>query len=106
MAASPTQRSLEVLRSDGTLVDVVERRVPYTNKTKDLYGFIDLLGITEAGETLAIQVTSGSNHAARRKKIAESETVARVRAAGWRILVHSWRKNAAGRWLLRVEDLS
>lgn len=106
MAASPTQRSLEVLRSEGTLCEVVEKWNPHSRTRKDLFGVFDLLGITEAGETIAVQVTSGSNHAARVKKIAENEHVARIRKANWRILVHSWRKNSAGRWLLRVEDLS
>jgi hypothetical protein len=55
---------------------------------------------------LAVQTTSGSNVSARVAKIAEAEATPDMRAAGWKIVVHGWRKNAAGRWVLREVDCS
>ena len=105
MSLSPTARSVEHLRAAGWTVGVVEQRIPHTNITRDLYGFIDLLAI-RGDTTMAVQVTSGSNVASRVHKIAEAEAVGAVREAGWSIVVHGWRKNAAGAWTLRVVDVS
>lgn len=102
---TPTQRTLERLRADGWVAAVVEKWNPAVKRRNDLFGFIDVLAIRE-GETLAVQATSGSNVASRITKIGESEHVGAVRRAGWRIQVWGWRKNAAGRWTLRVEDVS
>lgn len=102
---TPTQRTLAKLRKEGWTAAVVERRNPGVFKTHDLFGFIDVLAIRE-GETLAVQTTSGPNVASRVKKIAEAEHLAAVRAAGWLIHVHGWRKNAKQRWECRVVDCS
>ena len=102
---TPTARSMAHLRAQGWTVGVVEQRIPRTNITRDLFGFIDLLAI-KGGETLAVQVTSGSNMAARQRKITDHPNLPAVRAAGWAVVVHGWRLNAAGRWTLRVVDLS
>jgi hypothetical protein len=104
-APTPTARSLAHLRAFGWTVGVVEQRIPRTNITRDLFGFIDLVALRGA-ETMAVQVTSGSNVAARVRKITEAEDLGAVRQAGWAIVVHGWRKNAAGNWILRVVDLS
>jgi hypothetical protein len=40
------------------------------------------------------------------KKITASETVGPVREAGIRIEVHGWRKNSAGKYVMRIEDIS
>jgi len=101
---SPTQRSLRHLRERGYLVAVVERWNPHARIRQDLFGWIDLLAI-KGNETLAVQTTA-SAVAAHVQKISDSETLATVRKAGWRILVHGWRKNAAGRYILREVDLS
>lgn len=103
--SSPTQRSLAHLRDGGWLAQVVERWNPHARVRNDLFGFIDILAIRD-GQTLGVQATSGTNVAARVRKIAEAQHVGAVRAAGWRLEVHGWRKNAAGRWVLRVEDVS
>lgn len=101
---SPTQRSLAYLREEGYLVAIVERWNPHARIRQDLFGFIDLLAIRK-NETLAVQVTA-SGVSARIKKIMESEYLGRVRDAGWRIVVHGWRKNSKGKYVLRVEDIS
>ena len=101
---SPTQRSLAYLREQGYLVTIVERWNPYARVRQDLWGWCDLLAIRK-GEVLAVQVTA-SAVSARIKKIQESETIGPVRDAGIRVVVHGWRKNSKGRYVLRVEDIS
>lgn len=102
---TPTARSVEHLRALHWTVGVVEQRIPHTNITRDLYGFIDLMAI-RGDETMAVQVTSGSNVSARVHKIAEHENLPAVRAAGWTIVIHGWRRNSRGVWILRVVDVS
>lgn len=101
---TPTQRSLAHLRGLGYLAEVVERWIPGANIRRDLFGWCDIVAI-RPGETLAVQCTS-TGVAERVRKIAESDTVGAVRAAGWTIHVHGWTKRANGRYALRVEDLS
>lgn len=102
---TPTQRSLKYLRDAGYRVAVVERWNAHARIRQDLFGVVDLLAIRE-GETLAVQTTSGSNVAARVKKISEAEALPDMRAAGWSIKVHGWRKAANGRWQVREVDVS
>lgn len=102
---TPTQRSLNHLRKLGYRAAVVEKWNSHARLRQDLFGIVDILAIKE-GETLAVQTTSWSNVAARIRKIAESEATPDMRAAGWRIEVHGWRKAANGRYVLRVEDVS
>ena len=106
--SSPTQRSLEHLRKGGYLPAVVEKWNMHARIRQDLFGFIDVLAVKD-GETLAVQATSDSNVSSRVAKIASeelAEKVAAVRKAGWRIVVHGWRKAANGRWQLREVDVS
>lgn len=103
--SSPTARTLAEMRKRGYLVQVVEKWIPAVKRRQDLYGFIDVLAIRE-GEIVGVQATSGDNVASRVAKIAEHEHVGAVRRAGIRILVHGWRKNAQGRWVLREVDCS
>lgn len=105
MKQSPTQLSLRELRKSCDAVQVVERWNPHARIRQDLFGFIDILAICSA-ETIAVQSTSWANVPARVRKIADSEHVAAVRAAGWRILVHGWRMGKNGRYELRCEDVS
>ena len=102
---TPTQRTLAKLRADGWTPAVVEHWNAHARIRQDLFGFIDILALRD-GETLAVQATSGSNVSARVAKIAASETAPIVRKAGWRIEVWGWRKNSAGKYVLRVEDVS
>ena len=102
---TPTQRTLKKLRGEGYMAAVVEKWNPHARIRQDLFGVVDVIGIRE-GETLAVQATSGSNVAARVKKIAESDATPVIRAAGWRFAVHGWRKGANGRWACREVDVS
>jgi hypothetical protein len=101
---SPTQLTLRKLREDGYLAEVVERWVPMARIRKDLWGWCDVVGV-KRGETLAVQATSASNVSARVKKIADSETVGKVREAGWRIVVFGWKK-VKNRWEVVERDVS
>jgi carbonic anhydrase len=101
---SPSARSKKLMEEAGFQVDVVEHWNPFVKRRKDLYGFVDLLGVGDAG-TLAVQATSYSNVSARVKKITEHANVAAVRKAGWRLEVHGWRKKGR-EWICRIVDLS
>ena len=103
--SSPTQRSKAYLEKQGYRVAIVETWCPFSRRRKDLYGIIDLLGI-RPGETLAVQTTSASNVSARVKKIAESDAIADIRAAGWGFHVHGWKRGTNGRYTLREVDVS
>ena len=66
---SPTQRALAFCREQGWTAQVVERWNAYARIRVDLFGVIDLIVLDGAGGgPLGVQVTSGSNHAARRTK--------------------------------------
>ena len=102
---SPTQRTLAHMRGLGYLCAIVEHWNPWAKIRQDLFGVIDVLCVGN-GETVAVQCTSGSNTAARVAKIAESEATPAMRSAGWKIVVHGWRKDAKGKWTLREVDCS
>jgi hypothetical protein len=105
--SSPTQRTLAELRKRGAaLVQVVERWNAFAKVRVDLFGVIDVLAVMPSGKTVAVQATSGANVAARVDKIVSSDAYQLLRLAGWTILVHGWRKNAKGRYVLREVDLS
>jgi len=90
---TPTQLSRGNMQARGYLVALVEHRVPGTGRrvTRDLFGFIDLLGVGDAG-TLAVQTTDSTNMSKRVAKIRESENLHAVKQAGWRVEVHGWYK--------------
>jgi hypothetical protein len=105
---SPLSRSLEHLRAQGFLIDVTERRIPYSGITRDFLGCVDAVGLHPDGRVVAVQATSGDNVAARVRKITEDchHSLCAMRACGWTVVVHGWRKSAQGRWTLREVDVS
>lgn len=94
---SPTQRSLNYLRKNGCLADVVEKWIPFARIRKDLFGFVDILAIDECGNVLGIQATSRANQASRISKITAHENWPKVRASRLLIYVHGWKKMAKSR---------
>lgn len=98
---SPTQRSLELLRADGWLVAVVEHWNPFAHIRQDLFGFIDLLAI-QGDYTLAVQVTTAENMAARRAKIQAEPRAAIWQSASRGIAIHGWHKRG-GKWECKEE---
>lgn len=104
---SPTTRSLELLRSRGYTVAVVERSSNFRGvfRRHDLWNIGDLLAIRR-DEIMLVQVTSAPNVSARIKKIADSEYIGAIRESGMLVYVHGWAKRANGRWECREVDLS
>lgn len=102
---SPTQRTLAKLRDEGWLPWITEHWNAYARIRQDLYGFVDVLAVKDAN-TLAVQCTSASNMASRVAKISEHASLGPLRKAGWAIQVWGWRKDAAGKWVVRVVDCS
>lgn len=105
MAISPTQRSLKHLRELGYTVAITEKWNPHARIRQDMFGFVDLLAIRDR-ETIAIQTTSSSNISARRMKINEHENLPKVLSAGWKVIIHGWRKNCKGKWVLSEKNVS
>ena len=67
--SSPTQRSLQHCRKNGWIAGVVEKWNQWAKVRQDLFGCIDIIVIDDLEQgPLAVQATSGSGHAARRKK--------------------------------------
>lgn len=89
------------------LVDVVERFLPYVKIRKDLFGVGDVMCAGTPGVAI-VQCTGGSggNHAARVRKVQDSAALPHLQRAGIKVLVHGWRKNAKGRYVLSEVDLS
>lgn len=101
---SPTQRSLKLLRERGYTAGIVEKWNPHARRRFDLFGILDLVAVGN-GETIGVQTTSGSNVSSRVAKIQDSEALAELRAAGWTIVVHGWRKLKSG-WACREVNIS
>lgn len=100
MATSPTQRSLKLMRDQGYLCEITERWNPFAKIRQDLFNFVDILCVKD-GKTVAVQTTSYSNMSARIKKIQELDTYPIVQSAGWEIVVHGWKKDKSGKWMVR-----
>jgi hypothetical protein len=102
---SPTQRSLELLRELGYTPDVVERRIPGADTTRDFFGCIDLIAAHPRGGILAVQATTSSNLAARVAKAKAERRLAVWLRAGGKFEAWGWsERGARGRvkvWAVR-----
>ncbi len=93
------------------LVQVVEHWNPFAHIRQDLFGIVDILCI-RGSDTIAVQATSGTNVSARVNKMKDSDALLSLQCAGWKVLVHGWRKvkvkrgGKAVRWELREVNLS
>jgi len=93
MASSPTQRSLALMREQGYVADIAESYNAFIKKRKDLYKFIDLVGLHPKHKgVLAVQTTSGSNIQARVKKAEGLPAYHLWLACGNPVEFHGWRK--------------
>jgi hypothetical protein len=121
---SPTARTQIRLRVEGFLVGNVERWNPYAKVRQDLFGFIDTIaihkkvGVFQAcidSRPLAVQSTSGANHAARVAKVRKILSESPGLGFYFDIQVWSWservvrnkdgRKAKVKRWTLRREKV-
>ena len=122
MSASPTKRSLDLLRREGWMVQVVEfwshKPAPHLarvgdvtvrlldrrpgpplwlrHKRHDFFGIADIFALHPEGRWLLVQATTTPNQASRVKKItgANSEAARALLRAGARIEVWGWKKYA------------
>ena len=105
--ASPTQRSLQLLRQRGYTVQVVEHWNMFAKVRQDLLGFGDILAVMSASPITLVQTTTAGHMAERIAKI-QAEPRAKVwTLAGGAILVHGWVKkgprNGLKVWTCREE---
>lgn len=109
---TPTQRSKAALERGGWSVAIVERWNPHARIRQDLFGFADLLAVKAGEAPLLVQVTSGSNAAARIAKITNEPRALTCLRASMRIEVHGWRKvklkrgGTAMRWAPRIVEVT
>lgn len=96
---SPTQRALAECKRRGYVAQVVERFNSFTKRRHDLFGCIDIVAVAKGaglgslyvpGAIIGIQVTSGTNHAARIAKIKAEPRMAAWAKAGGLVWVWSW----------------
>jgi hypothetical protein len=99
---SPTKRSVELLRGEGWLPWVVEKWIPGTRITQDMWGFADICAAKEGERPVLVQTTTADNLSKRRVKIL-AEVRARIAlAGGFRIVLHGWSPD--GR--VRIEEIT
>jgi len=110
--AANIQRTLRELERRGWDAQSVECYIAAARRTRDLFGFGDVLAF-ERGNIYIIQVTSYSGLSARKRKILESEVArAWVGEAGGRILLHGWRRGKPpkgrkrGKWQLTEREIT
>lgn len=100
---TPSKRSLDLLKKQGCISQVVERWNSFARKRIDLFGIIDIVAIRDK-KIVGIQATSASNHTARVHKSKESEVLEKWKEAGAEFEVWSWKK-VKNRWQVRIEKL-
>jgi hypothetical protein len=105
---SPTQRSLAHLRELGYRPEVVEKTIPKTWIKKDLWG-ADIVAIKPGAPLLAVQCTSGANHASRRTKLEAAGFISLWKSSGAQLEIWSWAKQGPRgerkTWTVRREAL-
>jgi hypothetical protein len=122
--STPMVRSRELLAEEGYLVATIESKKEFPDKKErpcfacqhqpmirikqDLFGCFDLLAEhPQKRERLYVQVTAGTHHTDRMKKILASFEAKLVLMAGARIIVHTWNKNEdLNRWTVREEEIT
>ncbi len=107
--SSPTKRSTDYLREHYPFVETVERKVPYSFISIDLFHFADLIAFG-LRETVLVQTTTQPHMNERYKKITtsgEASSAARlwVLGEGRRIIIHGWKK-VKGAWTLFEQEVT
>lgn len=100
---TPTARTLKVLKAEGWNCWKVEGYNHWTKQRRDLYGMFDYLAL-KTGRLVGVQITSGSNHAARVKKILANDMLPIWLSTGQGAEVRSWSKRK-GRWIERITEM-
>lgn len=106
---TPTARTTKFFRELGFVVERVEQRIPHSFITRDFIGAADLIAFQPDVGILALQVTSGANHAARKDKVMSEPRVRSWLQSGGRFEIVSWVKQGArGQrklWVCRREEI-
>lgn len=103
---TPAERTLKHLRKLGYTAAVVEKWNAHARVRKDLFGVIDVLGISSEGGILGIQATSGSNVSSRMAKAMLEPNLETWLESGGRFQIWGWRKSAkTRRYVLRKIEL-
>jgi hypothetical protein len=87
---TPSARATHDLSDLGYIPWTVERKITPII-TRDLYNVIDILALHPDGTCMAVQVTSGNNHASRATKVRESQYLDLMLGAGWVVEVWSYK---------------
>ncbi len=114
---SPTQRTMNHLRHEGTTCAVVEKWNPFVGThgiRQDLFSFIDVIALDPERGIIGVQCCARSGHAAHRRKIMEecTENAMEWLKCGGRIEIWSWAKQTivrgkpAQRWRPKVEEIT
>jgi hypothetical protein len=104
--ASPTSRTLDYLRSSGYVAGVVETWLPRIERRRDLFGFIDIVGVHPVRkEVVFVQTTTTTNLASRIAKAKARAELAAILAAGARVLFIGWGQGAEG-WAAKIVELT
>lgn len=105
-SASPTQHTMKLLRRNGWVPWIVEKRNPITHTLNDFFNCIDIIACN-GQQTIGIQTTSNSNKSARLTKI-KMEPMALIWInSGNRLFVHGWEKNEKiNRWKCRELEIT
>lgn len=111
MSTSPTQRTLKYLRAKGHTCAISEHWNPFAKIRQDLFGFCDIVSLTEDGDTICVQACSGTDTSKREKKILAHKNYPLLKRSNWKILVIGWRKlkvkrgGKAIKWVEKVSEL-
>lgn len=107
MAISLVKKTFEALEKQGCFPAVTETFNFFSKRKNDLYTIFDLVAIdpNTTGIT-GYQVTSRTNISTRRHKIKESSIYQPWLAAGNKIYVYGWFKNASKRWDVKIEEIT
>lgn len=91
--SSPTVRSLNLLKKEGYIAQVVEKYNAFAHVRIDLFGFIDVVAIhKDQTGVLGVQTTSASNMSARLTKIKANPHYLLWIKSGNKIELHGWSK--------------
>lgn len=106
--SSPTQRTMAALKQLGYRAAIVEHWNHFAKVRRDCFG-VDILALKFGQPLLAIQTTTGANHAKRRIKLDAEGFLDLWKASGVQVEIWSWEKQGArGKrklWTLRREAL-
>jgi hypothetical protein len=106
--ASPTQRTLQLLRKEGWTAAVVEHFNVHARVRQDLFGFADVVALHpgHAG-VLAVQCTTTANQASRLAKLLLLPAVRLWLQCGNQLQVWGWKRSRrTGRWEVTRQPLT